>query len=249
VLAVRGRVHPARRGEPDLTAPVRYPWLLFDADDTLFDFRRAETDALRDTFADAGITCEPAWHEVYRLVNARAWRELERGYLTSARMRVVRFEQLFAEIACDLEPVAFGERYLQHLARQATLVDGALQLLEAVRDTHDIAIITNGLAEVQRPRLARSAIGPWIAHLFISEELGAAKPDPAYFEAVFERIGRPALGDMLVVGDSPTSDIAGGAAAGLDTCWFNPHAETWHGGTAPTYEIRRLAQLLPILKG
>jgi 2-haloacid dehalogenase len=249
VLAVGCRVHPPRAGRPDLTAPVRYPWLLFDADDTLFDFRRAEVDALRDAFHDAGIPCEPAWYDAYRVVNARAWRELEAGRLSSARVRVVRFEHLFADIGCDLDPAAFAERYLHHLAIQATLVDGARELLDAVRATHHLAIVTNGLAEVQRPRLARSAIAPWIEHLVISEEIGVAKPHPAYFEAVFERIGRPPLGDVLVIGDSLSSDIAGGRAAGLDTCWYNPSGLARVDEPEPTYEIRRLAHLRAIVAG
>jgi YjjG family noncanonical pyrimidine nucleotidase len=229
--------------------PTRYPWLLFDADDTLFDYASAEATALRGAFEAEGVTFRPAWLPVYRRVNARAWRDLEDGRVTAARLRVRRFEQLFAELGVGLDPVAFGGAYLGQLAMQAQLVEGALEVLEALLADHRLAIVTNGLAEVQRPRLARSPLAPLVDHLVISEEVGAAKPDPAIFAAVLARLGGPDRRDVLLIGDSLRSDIAGGVASGLDTCWFNPAGVARPDGPRPSYEIRRLADLPAIVDG
>jgi 2-haloacid dehalogenase len=229
-----------------VTATPRYPWILFDADDTLFDYRRAETGALAAAFEDQGVAFDEAWLPVYQRVNAAAWRMLEEGRVTSARLRVLRFEQLFAELSLSLDPAAFSVVYLRQLSHQAHLVNGALELLEALRPRHRFAIITNGLSDVQRPRLAASPLAPLIEHVLISEELGVAKPDPAYFDIALERLGGPDRRDLLIVGDSLTSDIAGGIAAGIDTCWYNP-AGAASGGVAPTYTIARLEALRPIV--
>jgi 2-haloacid dehalogenase len=107
-------------------------------------------------------------------------------------------------------------------------------------------MVTNGLKDVQRPRLQHSAISSFIEKVFISEEMGVAKPASGFFEAVFREIGFPPKAEVLIIGDSLTSDIQGGISYGIDTCWFNPTGKTT---TLPvTYMIKTLGQLLKILK-
>lgn len=233
---------------PRVTA-ARYPWLLFDADETLLDFTRAEADALLAAFVEVGVPWQDAFRETYHVVNARAWRLLEEGRITAVELRVRRFADMFEVLGLALDPTAFSPVYLRHLGEQANLVDGALELLDAVRGQHSVTIVTNGLSDVQRSRLGRSAIAAHIEHLVISEEVGAAKPDPMFFAIALERLGRPDPRDVLVIGDSLSSDIAGGIAAGLDTCWFNPAGKGRGDGPVPTYEIRSLAELPSILEG
>jgi 2-haloacid dehalogenase len=228
--------------------PIRYPWLLFDADDTLFDYRRAEAAALRGAFEAVGVPFEPAWLPIYQRVNAQAWGALEAGRLSAARLRTQRFERLFSELGIALDPSAFSDGYLAQMAMQAQLVDGALETVTALRPRHRLAIITNGLADVQRPRLARSPLASAIEHLVISEEVGVAKPHPAFFDIALARLGRPDRRDVLVVGDSLNSDIAGGVASGIDTCWFNAEGRPRGDGPVATYEIRRLAELETLLQ-
>ncbi|MFN8629072.1 MAG: YjjG family noncanonical pyrimidine nucleotidase [Chloroflexota bacterium] len=229
-----------------MTTP-RYPWLLFDADDTLFDYGRAETDALVGAFAAQGVGFQDAWLPVYQRVNAAAWRLLEEGAVTAARLRVLRFEQLFSELRLALDPAAFSAVYLRQLSQQAHLVDGALDVLKSLHATHRFAIITNGLSDVQRPRLASSPLAPLIDHVLISEELGVAKPAPGFFDIAIERLGSPDRRDLLIIGDSLSSDIAGGAASGIDTCWFNPGGLPQRADVVPTYEIRSLEELRAIV--
>jgi 2-haloacid dehalogenase len=229
--------------------PSRYLWLLFDADDTLFDYRRAEGEALRQAFEGQGLPFDTAWLAAYQRINGLAWRALEAGTITPARLRVMRFELLADELGLRLDPAAFSAVYLHQLAMQSQLVDGAMAMVEALVPRHRLAIITNGLADVQRPRLAHSPLASLIEHLVISEEVGAAKPDPAIFAVALERMDRPDPRTVLMVGDSLRSDIAGGVAAGLDTCWFNPEARPRDGGPRATYEIRRLDEVPAIASG
>jgi putative hydrolase of the HAD superfamily len=127
------------------------------------------------------------------------------------------------------------------------LIDGAEEVLVKLRPDFGLAIITNGLKDVQRPRFARSSIGKYFDVLIISEEVGAAKPDPAIFDFAFELIGQPSRTEVLIIGDSLTSDMAGGAGYGIDTCWFNPtHLES-DPNLNVNYEISDLRQLLNFL--
>jgi 2-haloacid dehalogenase len=237
------RSSPATRA----TDPPRYQWLLFDADDTLFDYVSAEAAALRASFGDHELPYDAQALASYQRVNRAAWQEFEDGRITQARLRTRRFEHLFADLGVTTDVGAFARTYLEHLGRQAQLVDGAHELVRALAPRYRLAIITNGLADVQRPRLAASAIRPYVEALVISEEVGAAKPDRAIFDAAFARIGMPSRSEVLMIGDSLTSDIAGGIGYGLDTCWYNPHGLPGRADLAPTYEIRDLAELLPLL--
>jgi 2-haloacid dehalogenase len=117
--------------------------------------------------------------------------------------------------------------------------------MKALSGHYHTALVTNGLKDVQRPRLEHSAIRPFIEKTFISEELGVAKPAGGFFNAVFREIGSPAKADVLIIGDSLATDMKGGLNYGIDTCWFNPAGKI---STLPvTYMIKYFTQLLEIL--
>jgi 2-haloacid dehalogenase len=225
---------------------VSYLWILFDADGTLFDYEAAEAAALQAAFEQAGLSYSPACLAAYQRVNQAVWRELELGLITPRALRVARFSRLLDELGAPADAQVLSGRYLARLSEQAQLIAGAVDVVRALYRTHRLAIITNGLREVQRPRLAHSAIADCFADLIISEEIGAAKPDPAFFAIALERIGRPPRAEVLVVGDSLTSDIAGGNRSGIDTCWYNPGGAPNATDARATCEIRALSELLMI---
>ncbi len=236
-----------------------YRWLLFDADNTLFDYDGAWVAALRDTFEELGLPFRPRYLAVYQRINHGVWQAFEAGAISSVAMRTRRFELLFNEIEAEAGEVdgarevrevdaqEFSTRYLHHLATQSGLVEDALTVVRALHARYRLAIITNGFADVQRPRLAGSAIRDHISAIVISEEVGAAKPNRAIFDVAFDRMGEPRRDEVLMIGDSLTSDIAGGRGYGIDTCWYNPAALAADGAITSTYEIRRLPELLDLL--
>ena len=103
------------------------------------------------------------------------------------------------------------------------------------------------MARAQRGRFDRSPLKELIPHLFISEEIGASKPSPAFFRPVLDTLGITHLSRALMVGDNLTSDIGGAAAMGLDTAWYNPRHLPNPGPVTPTWEIARLEELLPLV--
>jgi len=224
---------------------VKYTWLLFDADDTLFDFPRAEANALRWTLEQSGLPCDPACFEVYARCNLQVWKEFERGEVTSQELRVKRFRLFFDEVGLAGDPQTVSPLYLRNLALGSDLLPGAEAVIRAVQGRYHLALVTNGLQDVQRPRLARSALRDSFEHVFISEEVGAAKPSRAYFDAVFDGIGHPPKASVLLIGDSLTSDMRGGLAYGLDTCWYNPAGKTTD--LPVTYQIKKLEELRSFL--
>lgn len=226
---------------------MSYDWVFLDADGTLFDYQAAQAAAIEGAFDACGLRFEPTIGALYNRINETIWREYERGEIGQQALKAERFRRLFAELGVTGDAEVFSERYLRILGRQAGLLDGAESVVRTLAGRARLLLLTNGIAEVQRPRFAAAPIRDWIAEVVISGEVGAAKPDPAIFDHALERAGRPARETVLMVGDNLVSDIAGGAGSGLDTCWYNPVAHPNGHGIAPTYEIRRLSELLEIV--
>jgi YjjG family noncanonical pyrimidine nucleotidase len=226
---------------------MKYTWLLFDADGTLFDYDLGESYALEKSFLEAGLPFSPAAADTYRAINHQIWLDFENGLISSERLRTRRFELLFEVVGAQTDVETFSARYLIHLSHSSHLVEGAEALVRLLRGQYHLGLITNGLKDVQRPRLARSAIDGLFDVVAISEEIGTAKPDPRFFEAAFAEMGNPPRETVLVIGDSLSSDILGGINYQLDTCWFNPQGKAPDPRIPAKYEIRRLADLREVL--
>jgi len=226
---------------------VRYRWLLFDADGTLFDYDLAESTALEKTFKQIGRGFEPRYVGLYRQINEKIWQEYERGEISQALLRTRRFRLLFEAIGFDANPEIFSEVYLQNFAACSDLIEDAEDTVKALSGKVGMVLITNGLTTVQRPRLARSAIGGYFADIVISDEVGVAKPDRRIFDIAFGRMNHPRKDEVLIIGDSLTSDMKGGNDYGIDTCWFNPLHRPCDGHVTVRYEIDRLPDILRII--
>ena len=224
-----------------------YPWLFFDADGTLFDYNRAEATAFRKAFEYLKFQFEDGYLNVYQKINSQLWQALERHEITPAVLRVRRFELLLEALQLTGSADDLNVAYVEQLGLCTDLIDGAYEVLQTLSKTSRIAIVTNGLEAVQRSRLMHSTIQAFITELIISEEVGAAKPHAAFFDAAFARTGNPPRSDVLIIGDSLTSDMQGGVDYGIDSCWYNPEGELRPEGLSMTYEIEHLRELLEIL--
>lgn len=226
---------------------MKYKWLLLDADNTLFDYDRAEAAALQKAFEQFGYEFQPEYASAYRRINHEIWLQFEQGKISQNRLRARRFELLFEAMRIESDPVKFSATYIQNLAEGAYLINGAEKVVKSLVGQVGLVLITNGLKEVQRSRLAKSAIGDCFSDVVISDEIGAAKPDRRIFQVAFECMGNPKKGDVLIIGDSLTSDIKGGNEYGIDTCWFNPAQMACDQDIEIQYEIRRLDELWAIV--
>jgi 2-haloacid dehalogenase len=201
----------------------RYRWLLLDLDGTLLDYDAAASAALLATLATFGIEGDAQVEDRYQAINAELWAQLERGRVTPAQLRVRRWESFLPTLGLDAALAAGASRtYLERLAAGGQVLAGVHDALERLAATHRMAVITNGFADVQRSRLAAAGLAERAEVIVISDEVGAAKPDRRIFDAAFASMGDPARDEVLIVGDSPSSDVAGGAAYGIDTCLVDP---------------------------
>ena len=152
------------------------------------------------------------------------------------------------EISLSGDSKEMGTNYLRYLASTDFMVEGARPLLNRLLGKYKMAIVTNGLQDVQRPRVKKTKTEHYFEAIIVSEEIGASKPGRAFFEHTFEQIGQPIKSEALIVGDCLNSDIRGGNDFGIDTCWFNPGKQRNESGVVPKFEIDDLTLLDPILK-
>ncbi len=226
---------------------MRYRGILMDADDTLFDFQACNRRAVNQLMDEIGCF-HPDRYDRYETINRACWRALEQGRMTNARLQTARFERFFDACGIPGDPVAAGQRFVALLGRQAILLPGALETVRAIAARLPVVIVTNGITAVQKSRMALSPLKEVISGMVISQEVGAAKPDPAIFDAALRLLGiRP--GDALVVGDGVNSDIRGANNAGIDACWVNPGGGTLPGGVRAAYEIRDIRECAEIALG
>lgn len=225
-----------------------YPWLWFDADGTLFDYNLAEVTALKKTFEYLRLHYEVDYLNIYQEINHGLWQALERQEIKPDVLRVRRFELLLSNLELDGAAEEMSTTYITQLGLCTDLIDGAYEVLQALHGRCRFAIVTNGLQAVQHSRLSLSRIHGFIDEIIISEEVGAAKPQTAFFEIASERTGHPAKSDVLIIGDSLTSDIQGGVNYGIDTCWCNPASAAQPDGLPITYEIHHLRDLLDLIE-
>ena len=227
---------------------MKYNWIFFDADDTLFDFKRSAHHAMSVTIDHFDINPPEDYYTTYKSINAEAWAAFERNEITAQELRFVRFDRFLKAIGEYRDPLEMNSHYLQQLSQTDFMITGARELMEELMEKkYRLCLITNGLKEVQRPRIAKAAVGHYFEEIVVSDEIGVSKPHAGFFEYAFSEIGHPAKEEVIVVGDSLNSDIQGGNNFGLDTCWFNPNAQYNMTRHQPTYEINHLEQLKEVL--
>ena len=221
--------------------------VFLDLDDTLLDFHRAEREALGRTFLALGLEAGEELLDHYSRINQACWRQLERGELSREELKLQRFVRLFREEALPGAPEQAAGLYELQLSRGHYFMPGAPELLAALRGRYRLFLASNGTTPVQRGRIASAGIAPYFEEIFLSEELGSNKPDPAFFDACFR--ARPDLrrSECILVGDSLSSDIQGGINAGIATVWYNPRGLE-NPTPRPEREIRSLAELPALLE-
>lgn len=224
-----------------------YDIVLLDADETVYDFKRAEKTAVSLTFEQFGVDPTDEVISQYSAINLRCWKALERGELDREELKSYRFQQLFEQIgAPPADYRAVNDCYLNHLSHQAFLLDGALEFVQKLHEHCKIYLATNGLTVAQTGRFDRAAIKPYVDGIYISEQIGVSKPEKAYFDYIFRDLNITDKSRVIMVGDSLTSDMLGGRNAGLTTCHYLNGAEP-SGSDLCDYEIRTYDEFFDIL--
>ncbi|MCD9545265.1 pyrimidine 5'-nucleotidase [Photobacterium carnosum] len=222
---------------------MKYQWILFDADETLFHF-----DAFRGLqlmFSRHNVTFTNTDFEQYEAINRPLWVDYQNGEISATELQNIRFESWAVTLSLSTEQL--NHDFLMVMADICTPLTGAKSLLDALKPQTKLGIITNGFTALQEMRLQRTGFKDFFDVLIISEQIGVAKPDTRIFDYACQKMNITQRQNILMVGDNPQSDILGGINAGMDTCWLNVEQKPQPEGINPTYTVSSLAELQALL--
>ena len=225
----------------------KYEFLLFDLDDTLFDFSISQYNGMHYIMKKYGLEFTEDRYQHYLDINHQYWSMLEHKQIDANSLRSRRFEDFFSLYGITVDGKAVDEDYRHYLDNSCHLLPHALDLLKNLYVNYKLYAVTNGIEQTQLSRLDECNIKNFFDDVFISEAIGYNKPQVEFFNIVEERIPGFNKAQALIIGDSLTSDIQGGTNFGIDTCWFNPNHIENTEDLNPTYEIENYDELLSIL--
>lgn len=202
---------------------MNYKVLLIDLDDTLLDFQKSEEYAIRKTMETLKINPTDELVNVYKQINQKYWKMFERKEITRDDLLKARFKEFCELLNLQNEDYAIiNDTYFNNLSTMPFEIEGAYDFLEKLSQYYDIYVITNGVKKVQEKRLSLVNIGKFFKKIYISEEIGYHKPQLEYFNYVLNDLHITNKNEVLIIGDSLSSDIQGGINSNIDTMWYNP---------------------------
>lgn len=220
--------------------------LFFDIDNTLIDFHKSAYSAMCDAMAELCLEVESeALFAHFLAVNDILWKDVERGTLTVDRLHEIRWNTIFSRTGVDFDGVGFERVFRKYLFFSAAEVEGAAHLLRSVQGKYRIFAASNASEAQQRTRLEHCGMLDCFEGIFCSEQLGAHKPSRAFFDACFARAGGLSPAEVLLIGDSPSADIAGAKSCGMPACLYDPSGT--NSGCGEDFSVRTLAQLEAML--
>ena len=223
----------------------RYKYLLFDLDDTLLDFQRAQELAFKKLLEDEDIVYSYNLFEQYEKINKALWRRFEKGELENTEVTRQRFIQFFEQFGKNVDGRETDIRYRSYLAEGNQLFEGVVDMLEKLHKTHKLYVASNGIGITQHTRLKNNDLNKYFDKIFISEEIGSKKPDREFFEKIFDEVGVENKDEVLMIGDTLTSDILGANNIGIDSCLVDIH-KVESNDIIPTYTINKTIEILEL---
>ena len=222
--------------------------ILWDLDNTILDFLLAEKNSLKAAFKKLNLgECDDETVRLYSSINIKHWEMLERGEIEKDEIFRLRFAEFLNAIGKSCDPLVLNEYYERGLCDTIAFVENAFETVSSLNDKYYQYCVTNGRADVQKNRLRLSGLDKIFKGVFISDEIGFEKPDKKFFDAVFKGIIPCKKEEVLIIGDSLTSDMLGGNNAKIKCCWYNPGGKQKPNDVRIDYEIKAIEKIRTIL--
>lgn len=223
--------------------------ILWDIDGTILNFDASERAGIRKCFEQFHLgICTDEMLKDYAQINTKYWQKLERGEMEKEEILTGRFAEFFAKYHLATSVVKeFNDAYQASLGDVICFEEGAKELILEYKGKYKQYAASNGTALAQQKKLKKSGLAEVLEGAFISDLIGSEKPMQGFFDAVFAEVGSYKKEEILIVGDSLTSDIRGGKNAGIVTCWYNPKKKSNTSDIVPDYEVQSLYEIRAIL--
>ncbi len=227
--------------------------ILFDIDNTLLSFDRFVIQTMKSGFEKFKIGIyKDDMFRVFNQINTALWQDIENGKIDLEELEKKRWNMIFERLGLSADGEAFEDYFKKSLFESAIPVEGATELLEYLNNKYILCVASNGPYLQQINRLKKSGMLPFFSDLFISEETGSSKPSENFFKTCINRLTQKFKqkiepDEIMIIGDSLSSDIAGGIQFGMKTCYYNPNQKQNTTEINPDYIVKSLSEIKNIL--
>ena len=242
----------------------KYKDLFIDFDDTLYDTHGNAVVALRETFETFQLgrwfPNPQTFYDAYWEANIDLWTRYSRGEITRDYLIVERFRRPLASYPGQSQApppwkdngdafcLEMNDVFLGFCSSKPGVVDGAHELMDWLRRRgYRMHMTSNGFHEVQYRKLAACGLRDYFDTIILSEDAGANKPSPAFFDYALSQCGA-SRETTLMIGDNLQTDILGALNAGIDAMLFNRwNVEVGESPQTPTFVVDSLRDIMKIL--
>lgn len=230
---------------------IRYKNLFIDLDDTLWDTYHNNKECLEEIYTeyrlDRYYASFEAFFDIYMPHNLMLWEQYRLGKIDKQTLIIDRFRHVLRPVGIEDTSaiLAINNDFLQRTTRKTRLVPGAIDLLEYLRPSYRMFILSNGFREVQFKKLSNSGLAPYFERMILSEDACIQKPHKGIFDFALKNTNSRRT-ESLMIGDSWEADIVGAYHSRIDQLWLNPDGlspQTF----VPTYIVRSLDEIRRIL--
>lgn len=227
--------------------------IFIDVDNTLLDFDEYVKTTMKNGFDYFNlIPYEPYMYDIFTTINNNLWRKIETRELTFDELQKIRWNLIFEKLKINFDGVTFEKYFRKELNESAIPVPGSYTLLENLHKQYILCAASNGPYNQQIHRLNLADMTKYFDYFFISEKIGVSKPHKSFFsialnEVNSDRDNKITPADCMILGDSLTSDIAGGKNFGMTTCLYRRDKSTNIDSTACDIIIDNLTDLIDLI--
>ena len=227
---------------------MKYKVVIFDLDNTLIDFDAMEDGSLKSSLKALDISYTPEMIDYYKAVNQKLWKGVEKKEYLKEEILSLRFKLLFDAYNIEASAEKMHNLFLDNMVDHLYMIDYSFDILDALKNKVLLVCLTNGVKKAQVMKFKKSGLDAYFNHVIISDEVGFHKPDLEIFKYMEKLIGNYKTSEMIIIGDSLSSDIQGGINYGIKTVWFNKKGIEYKDQRDFDYEIKCLSDLKPILE-
>ncbi len=215
--------------------------LLIDIDGTIIDTKEVERYALKKLFSKYALYYDEDILTKYSTINEKLWLEFEKGKIEKNKLRIKRFELLFNHMDIKADVQSFANEYFEIYSKTVIPFTNAVDTIIDLHNKYNLHIISNGSTDVQYYKLNKLNITQYFKNIFLSEEIGYAKPNKLFFQKVYDTLKQKNKNKILVIGDSISADITGGKDFGFKTCYVGNNI------SSAEFSIKTLTDIKKIL--
>lgn len=220
--------------------------IFFDLDHTLWDFEKNSGLAFNEIFIELNFPFSlDVFLKLYNPINHAQWKLYRENKITQEDLRFNRLNMTFEKLnySASIGLIdKISEQYITYLSTFPHLFEGAIELLEVLKNRFRLHIITNGFDKVQQFKIENSGIESFFEFVFTAEKVGFKKPHPEIFIQSLKTVNTTAEASIMI-GDSFEADILGALNQGMQAIHFNSHNEEVHAKCPIVYSLAELKAL------